>query len=94
MQRIVLPENMNTAQTAAQCMVSAFEGNGSLVVVAINYGTEEKSIQPRLKNFSSFTKCTRYVTTSKQDDNMKAYPQAINEAIKLSPRSISTIVFK
>ncbi len=94
MQRIALPENINNAKAASQCMVSAYEGNGSLVLVAINYTTEEQSIQPQLKNFSAFTKCTRYVTTAAPDENMNAYAQAMNEAVKLPARSISTIVFK
>lgn len=94
MQRIALEENKNNAQDAAQCMVSAYEGNGSLVVVAINYSTEEKLIQPRLKNFPAFIKCSRYVTTASPDDNMKAYAQTLNDAVKLPPRSISTIVYK
>ncbi|MEX6686210.1 glycoside hydrolase [Danxiaibacter flavus] len=94
MQRITLEENKSDTQNAAQCMVTAYEGNGSLVVVAINYSSEEKLIQPMLKNFQAFTKSTRYVTTASPDDNMKAYDQALNDAVRLSARSISTIVYK
>ncbi|GAB3165979.1 glycoside hydrolase [Telluribacter humicola] len=87
-------DNLTAVEAAQQVMVSAFAGEkGKLVVVAINYEPQARSLQLDVKNSKKGTTYTRYVTTADPDENMKPFPGGkLNQAISLPPRSITTLV--
>lgn len=78
-----------------EIMVSSYLGaNNKLVLVAINYGTTDNTLQIDLKNANKdYKKLLRYLTTDAADVNMKPeLLKGIKSPIALPARSISTIV--
>jgi O-glycosyl hydrolase len=87
-------DGLSAVQAAQRVMVSAYAGErGKLVVVAINYEAEPRSLQLDVKNTRQSTSYTRYVTSAEPDDNLKPYPGGkLSQPVVLPPRSITTLV--
>jgi O-glycosyl hydrolase len=87
-------DNSSVAQDGQHVMISAFaKDKNELVVVAINYTTDQKKIKIAIAGKEKFKHSMRYTTTGDADVNMKAsmVDRQINELL-LAPRSISTFV--
>ncbi|MCC8426518.1 glycoside hydrolase [Mucilaginibacter sp. UR6-11] len=86
-------DTLTLKQIAQDVMVAAFTGGkDKLVLVAINYTQQARSIKPDLKNFKQIKRYRTYVTSA--NDNLK--PSALQSLIgdiSLSPRSVTTIIF-
>ncbi|WP_246343863.1 glycoside hydrolase [Adhaeribacter radiodurans] len=87
-------DNLSPLEAAQKVMVSSFaDKSGKVVVVAINYEAEARSLQLNLKGYSSGATYKRYVTTAASGDNLKLYPAGkIGKAVSMPPRSITTFV--
>ncbi|MDQ4141991.1 MAG: beta-glycosidase [Bacteroidota bacterium] len=87
-------DNLTPVAAAQKVMISSFVDNaGKLVVVAINYEPEARSLQLNLKNYPKGVTYKRYVTTAAPEENLKLYPSGkLTQAIALPARSITTLV--
>lgn len=87
-------DNLTPVKVAQDVMVSAFTGGkDKLVMVLVNYTSDNRAIKLQLNNFNTIKKYRAYVTTANANDNLKPSAQMkLNGAITLSPRSITTLV--
>ena len=92
MKRIVTSrsDGLSDMEAAQDLMVSAFTGDKQVVIVAINYTSDNRNIS--FKGIEKYKACTQYITTALNDDNMKAQPLTSVSNIQLHPRSIATFV--
>ena len=95
MQRINVSRNdkLTDVQIAQDVMVTAYANEKQIVLVAINYTSEARTIKPEISNFKVKDSFDEYLTTAEKDVNMK-YTKLKNfkSGVELPARSIKTLV--
>ncbi|TDE11624.1 glycoside hydrolase [Dyadobacter psychrotolerans] len=95
MHRIQLSRNdkLSDVQIAQDVMVTAYVSEKQIVLVAINYTSEARTIKPEISNLKVKDAFEEYLTTADKDVNMK-YTKSKNlkSGVELPPRSIKTLV--
>jgi len=94
-------DGLNEMEAAQHIMISAFKdaANKKIVVNVINYTTSHKNVTLVIEGLTRGKKMQltkRYITSSKQGDDMKPCPLIIKDVsnnINLPPRSINTFIF-
>ncbi len=88
-------DNLSPEKIAQDVMLAAFTGGkDKLVMVALNYTNEARTISPQFKNLKSVKKYRTYITSAGANDNLRpSAEQKLDGVINLQPRSVTTIVF-
>jgi O-glycosyl hydrolase len=88
-------DNLSAEKIAQDVMLAAFTGGkDKLVMVAVNYTNQARTINPQFNNFKSVKKYCTYVTSANANDNLRpSAEQKLNGPVSLQPRSVTTIVF-
>lgn len=95
MQRLNLSRNdkLTKEQIARDVMVTAFVNEKQLVLVAVNYTSENRTFKPEIGNFKFGNEFEEYLTTADKDVNMKfTKSKNITTGTNLPARSITTFV--
>ncbi|WP_221390034.1 glycoside hydrolase [Dyadobacter sp. NIV53] len=86
-------DKLTPVQIAQDVMVTAYMNDKQLVLVAINYTTENRIFKPIISNFKFANEFDEYLTTADKDVNMKFIKGKNLEAGSVLPaRSIKTLV--
>jgi O-glycosyl hydrolase len=96
MKRIIINRNdsLNHFMAAQDVMLSAFANKKDLVMVAVNYASGEKEIALQISGADKLKNIKQYITTAREEDNMRPEPMNTLKGIRLKPRSITTFVME
>lgn len=91
---IVRNDHLTEQQIAKNVMLTAYSSEKQIVMVAINYTSEEREFKPEIRGFTINSKFKTYVTTAEKGIDMQ-FHEAQNPAagIKIPAKSMMTIVF-
>ncbi len=88
-------DNLSPEKICQDVMLSAFTGGkDKLVIVAVNYTNQVRTVNPQFKNFKTVKKYRTYVTSAGATNNLTpSAEQKLNGSVSLQPRSVTTIIF-
>ncbi|GGH42096.1 xylanase [Dyadobacter endophyticus] len=86
-------DELSNEQIAQDLMVSAYANEKQMVLVAINYGNEERVLQPEINGFRVKGGADVYLTSGEEGVDMKpSKDESLNDGVKIPGRAIVTVV--
>lgn len=85
-------DKLSREQIAQDLMVSAYAGDKRVVLVAINYGNDERVLRPEISGVR-LTGAEVYLTTGEEGVDMRrSEVRSLKEGVKIPPRGMVTVV--